>query len=294
MVIKKSLGEKVFDCANVGFMIVLMMTMLYPLIHVFAASFSNSDQLMLHKGMLFWPVGFNTGAYKMVFNNANILNGYKVTIFIVVVGTAINIFMTSLGAYVLSRRDLYIRSFLMKFVVFTMFFSGGIIPFYLVVNNMLKLGNNLMALILPVAISTWNLIIMRTYFMGIPASVEESAKIDGANDFTVLFRIILPLSMPVVAVLILFYGVGHWNAWFHSVIFIRERNLYPLQLILREILIMNSSDSMMISTGNADKEALAESIKYATIVIATVPILFVYPFLQKYFVQGIMVGAVKG
>lgn len=182
----------------------------------------------------------------------------------------------------------------MLMIIFTMYFQGGLIPRYLLVNNTLHLANNLLALILPGAISAWNLIVMRTNFEGIPDSLEESAKLDGANDFVILFRIILPLSKAVLAVMVLFYGVSHWNAWFDAIIFLRERNLYPLQLILREILISNSTDTMTTSIVGYDQYAIGENIKYATIIVATVPILCIYPFIQKYFVKGVMVGAVKG
>lgn len=182
---------------------------------------------------------------------------------------------------------------IMFLIVFTMFFNGGLIPTYLLVNN-LGLLDSRWALIIPSAMSAYNLIIMRTSFQGIPVSLEESAKLDGANDFTVLFRIVLPLSMPVVAVMILFYGVGHWNSWFNALIYLRTRDLYPLQLILREILITNSTDSMMTGVGGADKMPIGETIKYATIIVATIPILLLYPFLQKYFVKGVMIGAIKG
>lgn len=242
------------------------------------------------------PRGFTTAAYNMVFKNPNILTGYKNTLIVLIAGTSINLLITSFGAYVLSRKNFAIRKAMMIGIIFTMYFSGGLIPSYLLTYNTLGLGNNLLALILPGAISTWNLIVMRTSFMSIPDSLEESATIDGANDFIILFRIILPVSLPVVAVMILFYGVGHWNSWFSAMVYLRDRELYPLQLILREILILSSTDSMMIDMVGAgeDREALGESIKYATIIVATLPILFVYPFLQKYFVKGVMVGALKG
>lgn len=180
----------------------------------------------------------------------------------------------------------------MFFIVFTMFFSGGLIPSYLLVTG-LGMLDSLWALIIPGAVSAFNLIIMRTAFQGIPVSLEESAKLDGANDFTVLVRIILPLSLTVIAVMILFYGVGHWNSWFGALIYLRDRDLYPLQLVLLEILITNSTDSMLTAAGPADKMPIGETIKYATIIVATVPILLLYPFLQKYFVKGVMIGAIK-
>jgi len=176
--------------------------------------------------------------------------------------------------------------------VFTMFFHGGIIPMYLVVNNIMHLGNSLLALMLPVAVSTWNLIIMRTSFEQVPEGLIESARIDGANEFVILIRIVVPVSLPVISVMILFYGVQHWNSWFNAMIFLRDRDLFPLQLILREIVIQNSLDD--VTAGVDDVGAIAESIKYAAIVVATLPILLVYPLLQKYFVKGVMIGAIKG
>jgi len=201
--------------------------------------------------------------------------------------------MTSLGAYALSRQNFLWKNPIMFGIVFTMFFSGGLIPTFLLVNK-IGLLDSRWALIIPAAMSTYNLIIMRTSFQGIPASLEESAKLDGANDFTVLFRIVMPLSMPVIAVMILFYGVAHWNSWFSALIYIRSRDLFPLQLILREILITNNTDSMMTGVGGGDRMPIGETIKYATIIVSTIPVLCLYPFLQKYFVKGVMIGAIKG
>lgn len=291
MAIKRRLSEGVFDIINYFILLLLVLITLYPFLYILFASLSDPLKVLQRGSLLLWPEGFNTGAYKMVFKNPMILTGYKNTIIYVVAGTAINIIMTSFGAYVLSRKDLYGRRFFMFLIAFTMFFSGGLIPLYLLINQ-LNMVNTVWAIIIPSAISTWNLIVMRTSFEAIPDSMFESAKIDGGNDFTILFRIILPLSMPIVAVMILFYSVGQWNSWFGAMIYLRERELYPLQLILREILITNSVDSMTAGLGG-DIEPIAENIKYATVMIATVPILMVYPFLQKYFVKGVMIGAIK-
>lgn len=293
MRIRKTLGERLFDAGNIVIMLLMVVITLYPLYHVLMASVSNSRLLLGHEGLLLWPQGMSFGAYKLVFQNPNILNGYKNTLIVVVCGTAINLLMTSLGAYVLSRKQVPWTKPLTLFIVFTMFFSGGLIPTYLLVNNWLHLGNGLLALIIPGAISTWNLIIMRTSFAAIPESLIESAKIDGAHDFTILFRIVLPLSMPVIAVMILFYGVQHWNAWFSAMIYLRDREWFPLQLILREILIQNSTDYLSGSSAG-DIESVGESVKYATIIVSTLPILLIYPFLQKYFVKGVMIGSIKG
>ncbi|MCI8442056.1 MAG: carbohydrate ABC transporter permease [Provencibacterium sp.] len=294
MKIKTTPAEKLFTAVNTVFMLLLMVVTLYPLVYVAFASVSSPEEMVRHTGILLRPLGFTTGAYKMVFDNPMILQSYGNTLFYVLAGTALNIVMTTLAAFLLSRRSFMIKNALMMFVVFTMFFNGGLIPNYLIVRS-LGLYNTRLALILPTAISTYNLIIMRTSLLALPASLEESAKIDGASELTVLIKIILPLSMPIVAVMILFYGVGHWNSWFNAMIYLRNRELYPLQLILREILISSSTDSMLTNLSTSvDKEPVSEIVKYATIMVATVPILLVYPFLQKYFVKGVMIGAVKG
>jgi putative aldouronate transport system permease protein len=186
-----------------------------------------------------------------------------------------------------------LRKEIMLMIIFTMFFSGGIIPNYLLVNNWLHLGDSYLALILPGAISTWNLIIMRTSFEAIPESLLEAARMDGAGEFGTFYRIVLPLSMPVISVMILYYGVGYWNSWFNAMLYLRDRELFPLQLILREILVQNSTESMQLGSSAGDQQGIAESIKYATIMVATLPIILLYPFLQKYFVKGVMVGALK-
>ncbi|MFD0961073.1 carbohydrate ABC transporter permease [Paenibacillus chungangensis] len=293
MMSHRSIGERIFDGANVFFMFLLSVVTLYPFLYVLFASLSDPAWLVKVRGIIWYPEGATLEAYKLVFQNPSILSGYMNTIIYVVAGTSLNILMTSLGAYALSRQNVMWKNPIMFMIVFTMFFNGGLIPTYLLVENM-GLVDSRWALILPTAMSAYNLIIMRTAFQAVPVSLEESAKLDGANDFTVLFRIIMPLSMPVIAVMILFYGVYHWNSWFQALIYIRTRDLYPLQLILREILISNSTDSMLTGIGGGDKMPVGETIKYATIIVATVPILCLYPFLQKYFVKGVMIGAIKG
>lgn len=291
--IKRTIGERTFDVFITLLLSALIVVTLYPFLYVVFASVSAPELLIRHRGLLFFPLGWNTASYTRVLSNPMIIKGYQNTLTIVVLGTTLNLLMTSLGAYVLSRKGVMLKNLIMFLVVFTMFFSGGLIPFYLQVRG-LGLADKLWALIFPTLISTWNLIVMRTSFQAIPDSMEESARLDGANDLHILFLIILPLSLPVVAVMILFYGVGHWNAWFNAMIFLRSRTKYPLQLILREILVASDTSSMTTNVGGMDVEAIGQTIKYATVVVATVPILFVYPFLQKYFVKGIMVGALKG
>ncbi|MFD0694664.1 carbohydrate ABC transporter permease [Paenibacillus sp. GCM10027628] len=271
----------------------LVIVTLYPLLYVAFASISDAGQLITHKGFLYKPLGFSFEAYKSVFHNPAILKGYKNTLFILIFGVCTNLIVTALGAYVLSRKNVMWNRVFIFVIVLTMFFSGGLIPLYLVVKQV-GLIDSLWATIIPFAVNTFNLIIMRTAFMAVPESLEESAKMDGANHFVILFRIIIPLSMPVIAVMILYYAVEKWNGWFYASIFIKERELYPLQLTLREILLANNTDAMSAGANAADQFQLGETIKYATIMVASVPVLILYPFVQKYFVKGVMIGAVKG
>jgi putative aldouronate transport system permease protein len=292
MIIKKTLGERLFDILNYSFILFICIITLYPFAFVFFASLSTPEAVYQSGGILFYPKGFRLGAYGMVLENPMIGYSYLNTIFYVVMGTTINIILSSFAAYSLSRKWLYGRNLLMFLIVFTMYFSGGLIPTYLIV-RWLGLVDNRMAMVLPNAIVAYYVIIMRTYFQTIPDSMEESAKIDGANDFTVLFRIMMPLAKPVVSVMVLFYAVMHWNSWFNALIYLRKRLLYPLQMILREILVQNAIQDMMTGLDEMDKVDMAPNIKYATIMVATLPILLVYPFLQKHFAKGIMIGAIK-
>lgn len=293
MKIKKSPAEKVFTVFNYILLTFIMLICLYPVWYVLVASLSDSSLLMQHSGGLLKPLGFSISAYKKVFDNPMILKGYGNTLFILVVGVILDIFMTSLGAYFLSRKQVMFKNVIMMIIVFTMFFSGGMIPFYLNLKDF-KLTNTLWGLIIPFMINTTNLIILRTSFESIPDSLIEAAQIDGAGHFKILMQIVLPLSKAILAVMILYYGVGIWNAWFWASAIIRTRELYPLQVVLREILMQNDVSAMTAGVGAADQDAVATTIKYATIIVATLPILFVYPFLQKHFTQGAMVGAVKG
>ncbi len=286
-----SLTDRLFNYANIMIMLFLVVITLYPFYYVVMGSLSNSHKLMAHQGLLFAPIGFSLEAYERVLHNPNVINGYRNTFIILFLGTAVNLLFTSLTAYALSRKFL-LRNSIVFGIVFTLFFSGGMIPSYLLINNTLHMGNTYWALILPVSISTWNLIVMRTSFSGISESLLESARIDGAGEWGILFRIVLPLSMPVIAVMILYYGDGYWNSWFSAMLYLRNSDMYPLQLVLRQILVEDNPQTMRI-IGVGDRAAIAVSIKYAAIVVATVPILFVYPFLQKYFVKGVMIGALK-
>lgn len=294
MIFKKTKGEKIFDICNAIFLILLMIISFYPILHVLSASFSDPNDLMVHTGPMFHPLGFTLKGYELVFKNPNIWIGYKNTLIYLVSGTALNLLMTSMGAYVLSRKGADLVKPLMFLIIFTMYFGGGLIPFYLMMRN-LGLINNIWAMILPGAISTYNLIVMRTSFMAIPDSLIESAKLDGANDFVILFKIILPLSKAVLAVMALFYGVAYWNTWFNAMIFLKDRAKFPLQLILREILITNDKSSMSQGMLSPTQQDLYKPlIQYCTIIVGTVPIFFVYPFLQKYFTKGVMIGSLKG
>ena len=267
--------------------------MIYPILYVVFASLSNSNALMQHNGLIFSPIGFNTTAYEAVFKNPMIWSGYKNTLYILIFGVSLNMVMTTVAAYVLSRKDLPGKNAMMFFIVFTMYFGGGLIPFYLTVKN-LGMYNSLWALILPGAMSAYNMIIMRTSFSGIPDSLVESAMLDGANHLYIMVRIIVPLSKSIMAVMVLYYAVGHWNSWFNAMVFLRDRSKYPLQLVMQEILIQNDTSSMTTDSTTLERNSIAETIKYASIMVSTLPILLVYPFLQKYFVKGVLIGAVKG
>lgn len=294
MVNKKSNGEKVFSVCNVLIMLLIIVITLYPMYYVLVCSLSKGSNLVGARGIILWPQGFDLSAYKAVFQNPNILTGYRTTLFVVIVGTILSVATTAIGAFVVTRKQYPLAKPLSYLMVFTMYFSGGMIPTYLVVNNILHLGDTLLALILPGMISVYNLLIMKANFQSIPDSLEEAARIDGANDIRIFVQIILPLSQAVIAVMVLFYGVSYWNAWFEAMMYIRTRTLYPLQLILREILLSNATGTTGDGGGAGDQYMIGESIKYATIIVATLPILCLYPFIQKYFVKGVMIGAVKG
>lgn len=291
MNIKESFGYRVFKLIDVIVLSLIAIVCLYPMIYVLFASLSNSADFMQHQGLLFWPIKPNIQSYIAAFKHPMILPGYLNTLFILVGGLATNMFFTLMGSYVLASPDFRFKKPINLLVSFTMLFSGGVVPLYITVKAY-GLLDSYWSLILPSAINTFNMIIMRTSFAGMPQSLSESARLDGANDFTILTRIALPLCMPTVAVIILYYGVMHWNAWFRAMMFLQSREKYPLQLILREILLQNDTTSM--TGGGADTVGMADTVKYAVIIISTLPILALYPFLQRFFVKGIMVGAVKG
>lgn len=290
MKIKENAGYKIFKTIDVLLIALISIVCLYPMLYVLFASLSNSELFMKHQGLLFKPLGVTVSSYIQVTKHPMILSGYINTIKVLAGGLIINLFFTLTGGYVLSVREFRWRRLLNKLVVFTMLFSGGMVPFYLTVKTV-GLYDSYWALVIPVAINTFNLIIIRTAFESVPLSLSESARLDGANEFTILVQIVLPLCMPSVAVIILYYGVSHWNAWFNAMLFLQTRQKYPLQLILREILLQNDTSSM---TGGSDTVGMSDTVKYAVIIVSTLPVLCLYPFLQRYFVKGVMVGAVKG
>lgn len=293
MVTKRTLGGRLFDICNAIVLFLLVIVTAYPVLYVIIASVSNPILVYQGSKLLIWPRGFSLQTYGLVFTYPALWMSYGNTIIYVCAGTAISLFLTVLGAYGLSRPYLPGRIPLTFFIAFTMYFSGGMIPSFLLV-NMLGLYDTPWAMLIPGAISTFNLIIMISYFKGIPESLEESAKIDGASEYRVLIQIFVPLCVPVISVIALYYAVAKWNSYFQAVIYLRNRMYYPLQLILREILIQNDQTMLSGDGAYAGMEAYAQNVKYASIVVSTVPILMVYPFIQKYFVKGIMIGAIKG
>lgn len=283
----------VFDIVNTIAMLIFAVVMVYPLWYVLVASFTDYKELMSNSGMLIWPKNPTVAAYDMAFKNPSIVTSYANTIFVVVVGTLLNLVMTSIAAFFLTRRDVKWQKPIYILIIITMYFNGGMIPMYFTVRD-LGLENSLWSLIIPSALSTFNLILMKSSLENMPPSLEEAAEIDGAGIWSVLFKIILPLSKATLAVIGLYYAVGHWNAWFNALLYIKDREKFPLQLILREILLQNQTQDMGGAGNYSEANMIGESIKYAVIIIATLPILCIYPFLQKYFIKGVMVGAVKG
>jgi putative aldouronate transport system permease protein len=289
--IKVTKGRFIFNVINAVIMIVVCIVTLYPLLYVAAASLSKPIFIAQGKvGII--PQGFTTTAYKMVFEYPMIGRSYFNTILYTTLGTFINLVLTMFAAYPLSRKSFLGRRFFNFMIFIPMIFNAGMIPSFLVVNG-LGIRNTIWAMVLPGAISSFNVIIMKTFFQGIPEALEESARIDGATHMQILFRIILPLSIPSIVTVGLFYAVGHWNSFFGAMLYLRDPKMQPIQIVLRNIVIMNQTDSVMQSI-NDDRAQISEAVKYATIMVATLPILLVYPFIQKYFVKGVMIGSVKG
>ena len=293
MKIKETRGMVVFRILNAIVLTALAFMCFYPIYHVCMASFSNGNRLLGHTGILLYPLDFTLDAYKKIIEYPILLRSYGNTLIICVVTLILNVLLTSFAAYALTRKENKLRNPVMMLILFTMYFNGGMVPTYMLIKN-IGLLNSLWSIILPGALSTYNLIVLRTSFAAIPESLNESARIDGAGHFHILFYIVLPLSKATMAVIVLYYLVGHWNEWFRPSLYLDDRNKYPLQLLLRELLIENDSGEMAQDVLDSDKQALSETLKYAAIMVSTLPILCVYPFLQKYFAKGVMVGAVKG
>ncbi|WP_308636512.1 carbohydrate ABC transporter permease [Paenibacillus silvisoli] len=288
----RGLGSKLFDGFNVVFMLILTFATFYPIFYIFIVSVSDGNAVMRGE-ITFWPVKMNWSTYSLLFEDPAILRSYLNTFVYTIVGTAINVLCTALCAYPLSKKDFYGRGFFTLLIVITMFFSGGLIPSYLLIQ---KLGflNTIWALVIPGAISVWNMIIMRTFFQGIPNELYESAQMDGANELVSLLKITLPLSKAIMATMALFYAVGHWNSFFGAMIYLDDKDKFPLQIILRNMVVLGEMSGQTQEIGGIYSSVTATNIKYAVIIVAVVPILMVYPFIQKYFVKGVMIGSLKG
>lgn len=296
--IKASNGEKIFRIVNNSVMIFLALITLYPMLYVVFASFSDPAELIKETGLLLKPAGFSLEGYKAVIESENVRLGFRNTLFYTIAGTTVNMLLTILGSYVMSRKGYLLKKPFMIMILITMYFGGGMIPTFLVIRD-LHMLNTVWAIIIPGAISTYNMIVLRLSFESVPDSLFESAIIDGANDWTMLWKIVVPLSKAGLATIALFYAVGRWGEWYSALVYLQKRrDLFPLQMFLRELLVLpNQNDPnylQRVNDGAANSYVLKEVTKYATIVVSTVPILVVYPFLQKYFVKGVMVGAVKG
>lgn len=293
--ISDSKSDRVFNIINYSILIVVLFVVAYPLYYILVASFS--DPYQVYAGNTFFkPAGFTVEGYKRIFQDDSIVMSYLNSIFYTLVGTIITVFLIVTSGYALSKRDLPGRKWIMLLFVFTMYFSGGLIPTYMVVQN-LKLSNTVWALVLPVSISVFNMIVARTFFeTSIPESLTEAAAIDGCSNLRAFVSIVLPLAKPIIAVMIVFNMVNFWNDWFNAMIYLSDSAKHPLQLVLRKILIQSQAAANMMDgmSSYADKNRITEMIKFSSIVVASVPMLVIYPFVQRYFNKGIMVGAVKG
>ena len=287
-------GYKVFTAFNILFMIFVIVITLFPFIYMLAVSFSGNSAV-LRGDVLFYPIDFTVTAYRNIMNDAQFWVGYRNTLIYTAGGTLISMAMTVACAYPLSKKQLPGRGPLLMFMVFTMYFGGGLIPFYLLVRS-LHLINTVWAILVPGAISVYNMIVMKTFFEGIPQDIEEAAQIDGLSYIATLFKIVLPLSKPVIATITLFYAVGFWNDWFNAMIYLNSNSLYPVTLYLRNLLMgaqLAASNGQGITSGS-EAAVVPQTLQAATVVLVTVPILCIYPFIQKYFVKGVMLGSIKG
>ncbi|MBU7319451.1 carbohydrate ABC transporter permease [Paenibacillus oleatilyticus] len=281
-----------FDAVNIVLLLGVAAATLYPFVYMAAVSVSKDIYVMKNEVFL-WPKGFNLNMYEVVFRDKQIWSAYRNTILYVTLGTAVSLVVTSMGAYALSRKDMAFQRGFTLMIVFTMFFSGGMIPTFLVVRE-LGLVDTIWAMVLPGAVNTWNLIIMRTFFSGMPKELEESGRMDGLTDIGVFVRIVLPLSKAVFATIGLFYAVALWNNFYLPLLYLRQPDLFPLQVLLRNLILAGAVNSGEVTSIGGDNLIVEDSLKFATIMVSTVPILLIYPFIQKYFVKGVMIGAVKG
>lgn len=293
---KRTREDWIVDGSIFVILILLCVITLYPFWYVLVVSVSSPEGIAKAGGFMIWPEGFNLDAYAAVMKTSDIWIGFRNSIFYVVVGTAISVALTVLLAYPLSKKNLWGRRGLTLLITVTMFFSGGLMPSYILISKVLNLDGTPLAMLLPGAISTYNMLMMRTYFEGLPKELEESAQIDGANAMQTLIKIILPLSLPSIAVISLFYAVGMWNAWMNANLYLsRNRDLWPLALYMREVLVQGNVNSIQgqMSGAAGGTVQMAKSLKMATTIVSTVPILVVYPFVQRYFTQGVVMGAIK-
>jgi putative aldouronate transport system permease protein len=292
---RRTAGEKAFNLLNVTLLVLLVVAVLVPLLSVVSTSFVSNQELA-RRSVVIFPDTPDLTAYKIIFRKGGLLfDAYKITLFRVVVGTAVNMAFTYFVGYALSRKDLPGRTGLTLFYFFTMMFGGGLIPYYIVVKS-LGLINSIWVYILPGIISVWNMLLMRNFIMNIPVSLTDAAEIDGASQFTVISRIVLPLSLPALVTIGLFYAVGHWNAWWDAYLFVSVPKKQPMQLFLRNVLaqVLVSISSITAQVSMNEQQPPPRSVQNAVVVVSTVPIVVVYPFLQKYFIKGIMIGSVKG
>lgn len=292
--IRVSPADRIFDILNYVFLTLCLLIVAYPLYFIVIASVSDPTAVYAGKVIL-WPARFTLEGYQRILDYESFFTGYRNTVIYTVVGTTVNVLITIPGAYALSRKDLVGRNLFMMGVTFTMIFSGGLIPTYLLVIS-LNLYNTMWALILPVAVSAWNLIVARTFFQQtIPDELLEAATLDGAGNTQFFLRVVLPLSKSIIAVMVLFYAVNHWNSYFNALIYLKSAEKYPLQLVLRNILFENSLGDMVEDASTlALQQRLGDLIKYGIIIASSLPLLILYPFLQRFFIQGVMIGAVKG
>ncbi|TBL80751.1 carbohydrate ABC transporter permease [Paenibacillus thalictri] len=288
----KSFSGRLFDLLNGSLLLLISLITIVPFVYVLAASFTAPEALLNQRFTIF-PTTFSFDAYRYIFSTPTLIRSLLVTVWITVAGTFVNLLLTSLMAYPLVRRDLDGRRAVMLLVLFTMLFSGGMIPTFLVVKQ-LGLLNTYWSVILVGAINPFNLIVLRSFFQQLPTGLEESAKIDGCNDLGIFFRIVLPLSMPAMATFALFYSVGHWNSFFSAILYINDHTKWPIQVLLRQIVILSEGGIGEAQAVSETYIPVAQTIKMAVIIVSTLPILCVYPFLQKHFAKGVMLGSIKG